>query len=93
MSLTGDNINFQDAEAYGGLQETKNDNTVRIGLENMQLLPESLKHYKSRQSIDHIKQAEYDFFLMTEIGLCCPKLDASDQWFERILGKLNETVT
>jgi hypothetical protein len=59
----------------------------------MQLLPESSKHYKSRQSIDYIKQSEYEFFLMTEIGLCWPKLEAIDQWFERILGKLNDSYS
>jgi hypothetical protein len=57
----------------------------------MQLLPENSKHYKSRQSIDHIKQGEYDVWIMNELGLCWPKLAAVDQWFECVLGKLNDS--
>jgi hypothetical protein len=90
--LKGNNISLQDAEEFGDGQKTKGDNMVRIGLQNMQLLPESAKHYKSRQSVDHIQQREYDAFLMTEPGLCWPKLAASDQWFERALaGKLHDS--
>jgi hypothetical protein len=58
----------------------------------MFLLPESAKHYKSRQSVDYIKQGEYDFWLMSEVGLCWQKLDSHDQWwFERALGKLQDS--
>jgi hypothetical protein len=87
LSMQGRNITRSDAEAYGD----KMNKIVRIGLQNMQLLPENSKHYKSRQSIDHIKQGEYDVWLMNEVGLCWPKLAAVDQWFERILGKLNDS--
>ena len=86
QDLHGRNISRQDAEAFGDIMKTKKANTVRIGLQNWQLLPESSKHYKSRQTIDHLRQGEYDFWLTNEVGLCWPKLDASDQWFERVLG-------
>ena len=93
LSLQGCNITLRDAEAYGDKMLTKRENTVRVGLQNMQLLPESAKHYKSRQSIDHIHQGEYDLWLMNEIGLYWPKLDAGDQWFERVLGKLHDSYS
>ncbi len=91
LSMHGCNITKTDAEACGHKMTTKRENTVRIGLQNMQLLPENAKHYKSRQSVDHIKQGECDVWLMSEIGLCWPKLDACDQWFERVLGKLHDS--
>jgi hypothetical protein len=92
FDINGNNLTLQDAEAFGNIKKTKGDNTIRIGLQNMQLLPENAKHYKSRQTIDYIQQGEYDAFLMTELGLCWPKLAASDQWFARVLGKLQDSM-
>jgi hypothetical protein len=89
--MNGINITQRDAEAFGDTIKTKLGNTVRVGLQNMQLLPESAKHYKSRQSVDHIKKGEFDLWLMNEVGLCWPKLEAGDQWFERVLGKLYDS--
>ena len=91
LSMQGCNITRTDAEAFFDTMKTKRDNTVRVGLQNMNLLPESSKHYKSRQSIDHIHQGEYDVWMMSEIGLCWNKVAAGDQWFERVLGKLNDS--
>ena len=54
LSMHGCNITKTDAEACGHKMTTKRENTVRIGLQNMQLLPVNAKHYKSRQSVHHV---------------------------------------
>jgi hypothetical protein len=68
--------------------KTKQGNTMRIAPQNIQLLPENSRHYKSRQLIDHIAQAELDALLMNEVGLNWRSVSTDDQWVERTTGKL-----
>ena len=61
---------------------------MRIALQNIQLLPESSRHYKSRQLITHIAQAELDILMINEVGLNWKAVSADNQWAERTTGKL-----
>ena len=87
-SIEGTNITMTDAEAFGDSMKKKAPHTVRIGLHNIQLLPENSRHYKSRQLIDHINNSELDVLLMNEVGLNWKKVSADNQWVERTTGKL-----
>jgi hypothetical protein len=68
--------------------QSKPPETTRIGFQNIQLLPENSKHYKSRQLINHISQAQLDGFLLNEVGLNWNAVEPGGQWAERTLGKL-----
>jgi hypothetical protein len=89
LSLDGENITLNDAEAFADKMRAKPANTVRLALHNVQLLPPNARHYKSRQLIQHISQAELDVLLMNEVGLNWRALPAGNQWVERTTGKLN----
>jgi hypothetical protein len=59
---------------------TKPEQTVRVGYENINILSESARKYKSKQLVNHIRDASYDAFMMGEVGLFWPKIDTCDQW-------------
>ena len=88
LALDGDNISMNDAESFADPMKSKQPNTIRIALQNIQLLPENSRHYKSRQLIQHIAQAELDALLMNEVGLNWRVVSADNQWVERTTGKL-----
>ena len=83
---------YNDAEAFGDKMTKKYPCTIRCGMQNINMLPESSRHYKSRQLINLIREGEYDVFLMNEVGLCWNKLDPSDQWSERTRGLPDSTA-
>ncbi len=85
-------ISYNDAEAFGDKLASKPPQTFRIGGQNVQLLPENARHYKSRQLVNHIREGEYDIFMMEEIGLFWGKIDPSDQWDERVMGLADSTA-
>jgi hypothetical protein len=89
LSIEGENITLDDAEAFADIMKTKPRHTIRIALQNIQLLPENARHYKSRQLINHIVQAELDVLLMNEVGLNWKAVSADNQWVERMTGKIN----
>ena len=89
LSLDGDNITTNDAEAFADVMKRKPHHTVRIALQNIQLLPANSRHYKSRQLVNHIAQAELDALLINEVGLNWHAVAADNQWIERVTGKLN----
>ncbi len=62
-------ISYNDAEAFGDKLASKPPQTFRVGGQNVQLLPENARNYKSRQLVNHIREGEYDMFMMEEIGL------------------------
>jgi hypothetical protein len=93
LSLEGNNITLDDAEAFADTMQNKQPNTVRIALQNIQLLPENARHYKSRQLVSHIIQAELDVLMMNEVGLNWKAVAADNQWVERTIGKLNGSKT
>jgi hypothetical protein len=64
-------------------------NVFCIMFQNINNLPTSASFNKSQQVIDCIIKQELDVFLMTEIGLCWPKLSAYDQWNKRTIGRLS----
>jgi hypothetical protein len=89
LSISGENITLDDTEAFADTMKTKPANTIRIALQNIQLLPENSRHYKSQQLINHIVQAELDALLMNEVGLNWKAVTAAGQWAERTIGKIN----
>jgi len=89
LSIEGTNVTMTDAEVFGDSMKKKPPNTVRIGPHNIQLMPKNSRHYKSRQLIDHISNAELDVLLMNEVGLNWEKVSANNQWVERTTGKLH----
>ena len=69
-------LSIKDAEAFADPMGRKPSQTFRIGFQNINLLPTSARHYKSRQLANHIREADYDIWMMNEIGLYWPKIDA-----------------
>jgi hypothetical protein len=67
LAINGENITLDDSKAFADIMKTKPANTIRIALQNIQLLPENARHYKSRQLINHIRQSEVDAFMMNEV--------------------------
>jgi hypothetical protein len=88
LDLAGDNLQRNDAEAFTDIMLSKRPETTRIGFQNIQLLPANSKHYKSRQLVNRIAQAQLDGFLLNEVGLNWNAVEPGDQWSERTFGKL-----
>jgi hypothetical protein len=78
-------ISHGDAEAFGDLLSAKPAQTFRCASHNIQMLPESAHHHKSKQLINFNRNSECDLIMMQEIGLYWNKLDPSDQWAERVM--------
>jgi hypothetical protein len=93
LSLDGENITISDAEVFGDAMKKKPPYTARLGFHNIQLLPENSRHYKSRQLVDHISNAELDALLMNKVGINWDKISADNQWVERTIGKLAHNTT
>jgi hypothetical protein len=90
--ITNDgDIIYNDAEVFGDKSLKKLSFTFRVGMQNINMLPASAHHYKSRQLVNHIREGEYDIFFMNEVGLYWNKLDACDQWAERVTS-LNDST-
>jgi hypothetical protein len=85
--MNGANLDFEDAESFGDVQQVERDNIPHIGFQNIHNLLEDCCTSKSRQLVDYVVQKDYDCFMMTEIGLNWTKISANDRWFERIFGK------
>jgi hypothetical protein len=83
---------YDDAEAFGDILKNKFPFTWRAGLQNINLLPASARHYKSRQLVNHIREAGFDVHFLNEVGLYWEKLDACDQWSERVIGLPDSTA-
>jgi hypothetical protein len=75
----------QDAEAFGDSMSKKLSHTFRCALQNIQMLPASARHYKSRQLVNHLREGKYDVVMLNEVGLLWSKVEAADQWDERVL--------
>jgi hypothetical protein len=80
---------LNDAEAFADTMRVKQPGTIRLALQNIQMLPDNAKHYKSRQLVNHICQAELDGLEINEVGLNWRAISAANQWVERTIGKLN----
>jgi hypothetical protein len=61
-------------------------------MQNVNILPESARHYESRQLVNRICEGEYDVFFMNEGGLYWNKLDACDQWVEQVTSLHDSTA-
>jgi hypothetical protein len=85
-------ITYNDAEVFADTMIKKPPCTFRCGMQNIHLLPESARNYKSRQLVQHIRDAEYDVFCMNEVGLYWDKLNACDQWAERAISLPDSTA-
>jgi TRAP-type C4-dicarboxylate transport system substrate-binding protein len=81
----GSGVFYDDAEAFGDKMIKKQAQTIRGGFLNVNVFTESARTSKSRQLTNHIREGEYDIFMMAEIGIFWPKLDPTDQWDERAL--------
>jgi hypothetical protein len=86
-TLFGENLQQADLEEYGDILHTKKENNFRVVSQNIQTLTESSKSNRSRRVVDTIAKTNADVFLMAEVSLYWPKLEAANQWFERIIGK------
>ena len=76
--MNGANMEFEDAESFGDVQQAKRDNIFRIGFQNIHNLPVDCRTSKSRQLVDYVVQKGYDCFMMAEIGLNWTKISAND---------------
>ena len=86
-TMHGANLDFDDTESFGDVQQAKRDNILRVGFQNIHNLPADCRTSKSRQLVDYVVQKDYDCFMMAEIGLNWTKISSNDRWFERISGK------
>jgi hypothetical protein len=91
--FTENGIANNDAEAFGDALQKKKVQTSRIAFQNAHCFPEHSTHYKSRNIVSHLVEHEYDVWMTCEVGLCWRKLLASDQWEERIFGKLHDSTS
>ncbi len=79
-------------EIYGDSMPTKKDHVFRIGVQNINNLPVSAGHQKSKRMVNHIKNGQYDLFLVSEVGLRWNKIPSHDQWSERSLVALGDST-
>jgi hypothetical protein len=86
-TLFGENLQQADLEEYGDKLRTKKENNFRVVSQNIHTLTESSKSSRSRRVVDTIATTSADVFLMAEVSLYWPKLEAINKWFERIIGK------
>ncbi len=91
--MHGNNLDLDDAESFGDVQQAKRDNILRVGFQNIYNLPEDSRTSKSRQLVDYVVQKDYDCYMMAEIGLNWRKVGVNDRWFERVLGKFKTSRT
>jgi hypothetical protein len=78
----GSGVFYDDSEAFGDTMSKKQPQ-IRGGFLNVNVFTESARTLKSRQLTNHIREGEYDIFMMDEIGTFWAKLDPADQWEER----------
>ena len=83
QTLLGENLEKEDAESFGDLLREKEVKIFRVGLQNIQNLPERHNTDKSKTLFNYIKQNEFDIFLTTEVGLDWRVVDIENQLFER----------
>jgi hypothetical protein len=50
--MKGANLDFEDAESFGDVQQAKRDNILRVGFQNIHNLPEDCHTSKSRLLVD-----------------------------------------
>ena len=91
--MHGNNLDLDDAESFGDVQQAKRDNILRVGFQNIYNLPEDSRTSKSQQLVDYVVQKDYDCYMMAEIGLNWRKVGVNDRWFERVLGKFKTSRT
>ena len=58
--MHGNNLDLDDAESFGDVQQAKQDNILRVGFQNIYNLPEDSRTSKSRQLVDCVVQKDYD---------------------------------
>jgi hypothetical protein len=86
-------IGYKDTEAFADSLSKKPAHTFRCAFQNIQVLPESARHYKSRQLVNHLREGKYDLVMLNEVGLSWNKLDAADQWDDHVLiGGLHDST-
>ena len=86
-------ISYNDAEAFADKLTAKQPQTFRCASHNMNILPESMRHYKSLQLTNHIQESQYDLVMFQEeVRLYWSMLDPLDQWEEWVRNLPNSTV-
>jgi hypothetical protein len=79
MTLFGENLQRADLEEYGDNIQDKAENNFRVTFQNITTLTESYKSNRSRRVIDTIKNTKADVFLMAEVSLYWPKIEAANK--------------
>ena len=83
QTLLGESLEKEDAESFGDLLREKEVIILRVGLQNIQNLPERHNTDKNKKPFNYIKQNEFDIVLTTEVGLDWRVVDIENQLFER----------
>jgi hypothetical protein len=73
---------------WGHHMPQKMENTVRIGLRNINSLPLKSTHSKNDIFIQDIMNGQFDIFCATEVNLAWQNLDGNNKLYERFRGKL-----
>ena len=71
------------------LVKKKENNTIRIGFQNVGNIPKEPKHPKSIKLISSIIEKDFDIFGMAETGLDWFNIDGDGQWRERTWDKFS----
>ena len=58
--MHGANLDFDDTESFGDVQQAKRDNILRVGFQNIHNLPVDCRTAKSRQLVDYVVQKDYE---------------------------------
>jgi hypothetical protein len=93
QTLQGENQDLADGETFGDTMGDVHERFFRVGLHNIQRLPKDKRNGKSRTLVETIKNKQFDAMMMTEVGLCWPKVPSTDQWHERVQGVFQDSRT
>ena len=83
LNLHGENVRERDTNFFGDQLVPKQDQSIRIAFQNINLLPLRSHHGKNHKLYACIKSLELDVFCISETGLCWQKLPPEDQLRER----------
>ena len=73
-----------DKEQWGNNPELKNDDTIRIGFQNIGMQQISCCTFNAMSTSQHIHNHPYDAFLIGEHGMNLTKIPPEDHWKERL---------
>ena len=78
--MHGNNQEDSDKEIWGNGPTRKEDNTLKIGFQNIGMQKVSHKAFESTENATHISLHPYDVHIFCEHGLNQTKMKQEDHW-------------